>query len=134
MEFTWNDNLSVGIEEIDQQHKNIYEVVNMFLKSASSGMGKIEIASTLDFLIKHIEDHFCAEEELMEQHSYPGLSDHKAEHDEFKETIFELKEMLDVVGPSLSMLSKLSRILRNWIPTHIEEIDKQFADFIHNKS
>jgi len=57
----WSDNLSVGVELIDSQHKKWIEYYNSAAEALHSMQGSARIASTLGFLIDYTEEHFATE-------------------------------------------------------------------------
>ena len=48
----------------------------------------------LDYLAKYTDTHFGDEEALQKEVCYPDYDKHHAKHEEFKQTIQELNEML----------------------------------------
>jgi len=76
-EITWTNDLSVGIELIDEQHKMLIKHLNDLSQSLESGQGPAKIANTLNFLIDYTKFHFTAEEKHMAANDYPELKNHK---------------------------------------------------------
>ena len=62
--FTWKDEYSVGIDSIDQQHKNLFSIVNEFHSAVKQKSNKSEIFSILNKLIQYTEAHFKDEEKI----------------------------------------------------------------------
>lgn len=58
----WSDNLSVGVELIDEQHKMLIQRLNDMTSAIEESKGPNEIARTLNFLIEYTDFHFSAEE------------------------------------------------------------------------
>jgi hemerythrin len=74
----WSDKLLTGIEEIDEQHKVMFEVINRLEHAVSSEdkwsavhFALVELTATCAF-------HFAVEEALMRLHDYPDLGAHIA--------------------------------------------------------
>ena len=91
-EFT--DDLITGNELIDSQHEELIGRINKLLDSCEAGEGKISAIKMLDYLAKYTDTHFGDEEALQKEVCYPDYDKHHAKHEEFKQTIQELNEML----------------------------------------
>ena len=50
MAMQWNENLAVGVDVIDNQHKGIISRINSLLNAMSQGKGRDEIGKVLTFL------------------------------------------------------------------------------------
>ena len=98
----WTDELSVGVVEIDNQHKELISRVSGLLSAMSKGKGKSEVAETLDFLADYVVVHFNTEERIMKEREYPGLDHHRRQHAVFSEKVSELRERLNRMAGYLS--------------------------------
>src|SRR5215472_2586390 len=78
---TWSTSEAVWIDEIDDQHKEIFEGVGRFQKSLSASAPRAEIHQALEALTTSITEHFAHEERLMRAARYPSLRWHKKLHD-----------------------------------------------------
>ena len=70
---TWQDSYSTGVEELDKQHKAIFQCANELGKTVAYNAvsGRI-INGTMNYLKKYIEAHFGKEETCM--HKLPAPS------------------------------------------------------------
>lgn len=129
----WNIELETGVDEIDTQHKQLFEQVNLLMQSMAEHNKGIAIEQTLSFLKQYIQEHFTAEEKLQEQSKYPGLLSHKQSHLEFVYNFQNLiqKFTKDGITPDLSL--ELSQTVNLWLVEHIGMEDKNFADYLKNK-
>jgi hemerythrin len=66
---TWGPKLSVGVPQIDDQHKKLIELVNRLNEAMIAGHGRDLIGSTLSELVKYTQYHFACEERLMSTHA-----------------------------------------------------------------
>ena len=78
----WSDVLSVGIEEIDAQHKVLVDLVNEMHQAIHQRRGSDAVREILAQLADYTRIHFAVEESLMRILGYPGYDDHKAEQEE----------------------------------------------------
>ena len=126
----WNTKLEVGIEEIDNQHKELFNRVNRLVKSVNMGDRHSEISETIDYLIQYVKEHFESEEKIQEYNNYPHYLFHKSLHTEFVNSIYEMKESLEENGVSPELSLELCQTVNSWLIEHIGIADKVFADYI----
>ncbi|HHZ20157.1 MAG TPA: hemerythrin family protein [Firmicutes bacterium] len=129
----WTEDLAVGVEEIDNQHKELYKRLNSLLEACSQGKGRETISQTLAFLGEYTVSHFSAEEKLMAKHNYPEIEQHKEQHKWFVEAFMDLKKQLEEYGPAGHIVIKTNRVLVGWLNSHIRNIDKKLGLFLQDK-
>ena len=78
---SWSDKFSIGVGMIDEQHKNLFRLVNDMHDYINSGSAKDKISSALDALINYTEYHFKEEEDYMFNVEYTRFEQHKIAHD-----------------------------------------------------
>jgi len=132
-EVQWNEDLSVGVGLIDEQHKTLIDHLNNLAKAIESRQGPTKIVGTLDFLIKYTDFHFSTEEEHMAAHQYPGLDAHRGQHAEFKGTLAALEQDFGEEGATNELADSLDTLLVNWLVQHIKGTDVQFGKFLKEK-
>lgn len=54
----WNKNLSVGVEKIDQQHKELIEILNKLYLAMKQGQARDEMGKIFLELVSYTECHF----------------------------------------------------------------------------
>ena len=129
----WDDSLSVGIELIDDQHKTWIQRLNSIAAAIERHEGPRKIAETLDFLIDYTEFHFATEEQHMAANNYPGLDEHRLQHEELKDTLKNLGQDFDEEGATHALAHAVNTFLGNWLIEHIRETDQQFGSFLRAK-
>ncbi len=157
IEFT--DDLKIGIDLIDSQHKEIIRIYNMFvveinqiiftamhLKNDSSldinestTLGDIpviaeEAKNLIDVLVEYVTNHFNDEEQLMQQFHYSEFEKHSQKHVEIKDEILYYKDAMH--RNELSII-EFVEFFYGWVINHIKNVDvhliKEYKDFIeHN--
>ncbi len=129
----WNSSFSVGVEQIDEQHKQLVEHVNQLTRAITKGKAHQELSHHLKFLIDYTHFHFSTEEAFMVKYHYPGLISHREEHEFFKrelaKTLVEIKEH----GVTAETLSKIQWGLVNWVVEHIKGKDVRFGEFLNSQ-
>ena len=129
----WNDNLSVSIPLIDEQHKMLLQHLADFSEAVAAHHGASEIAGTLDFLVDYMDFHFKTEEKHMRANDYPGLEPHLERHGEFTRTLDGLAEDFKEEGATASLAEAVNTMLINLFIKHIEAVDQQFGVFLKEK-
>jgi hemerythrin len=125
----WNPSLSVGIDAIDEQHKELFRRAGDFL----DGMGKRsrqEVGILLSFLRTYALTHFGEEEEAMREAQYPGYARHKAQHDGFLRDLLHLtRDQEKRGGPGVTAV-RLAGWVEEWLVAHVMETDRDMARFL----
>lgn len=125
--FEWTDDLSVSIEEIDNQHKVLIGIINqLFLAVAHRKSDKV-IGEILDALTDYTRTHFELEENLMRSAGYGGeaFETHLAIHRAFVEKIEAIAHKVMVENKAVSF--ELMNYLKHWLRDHIMVTDKEYA-------
>lgn len=123
----WSDDLSVGIQEIDEQHKILVDLLNELHTAVCEHKGSSVCRSILDRLVEYTRVHFAVEESLMRILGFPGHDDHKHEHELLTQQVFDLLHKLDSGKTAISF--ELFHFLKIWLTKHIQEGDKQYARY-----
>ena len=126
----WQDDLSIGIGPIDEQHKKWIEHFNRTSEAVASNQSMEQISKTLGFLADYTETHFSAEEKYMRESHYPAFADHKAKHDELRATLGNLVRDYQEEGATQNLVDAIETFLGNWLLDHIREVDMKFGAFI----
>ena len=79
----WSNNLSVGVDLIDDQHKLLIQKIADLAEAVNKTQGAEKILKTLGFMVEYTDFHFSAEEELMKEHDYPEMEYHLKQHKQF---------------------------------------------------
>ena len=120
----WSDDLSVGIEEIDQQHRILVGMLNELHEAIHQHKGTEATTQILKRLADYTLIHFSVEEGMMRLLDYPDYDEHKAEHDNLIEEIQELQTK--VAAGKKSVNFELLHFLKLWLSNHIQESDRHY--------
>jgi len=90
--FRWTERYKVNVALLDQQHQELFDVVNELEQALRVGEGHIAIDRVLDKLLTYAGLHFAAEESLMERHHFPGLPTHRLQHEMFRKKLLTFLE------------------------------------------
>lgn len=122
----WNDTLSVGIEEIDEQHRVLVNLLNEMHEAISQQKGSSVVEEILGKLSDYARIHFAVEESLMRILNYPNYSEHKEHHDELVRQVVELQEQVRLGKTAISF--QLMHFLKVWLTKHIMVEDQGYSE------
>jgi hemerythrin len=125
----WQNSLSVGIDLIDNQHKQWIQYYNDTVEAVATQKSQAQVMKTLGFLIDYTGTHFATEEHHMAESKYPAMAEHKAKHDELRSTLAGLVKDFEEEGVTLELNKALETFLGNWLIQHIHEIDRKFGAY-----
>lgn len=127
--FAWNPTYSVKVKRFDEDHQQLFGIINELHEGMSCGRGKEVLQEVLTKLLRYTERHFTAEEAVMKELSYPGLAAQAEQHRKFTNKIKEVAEQYKAgtMGLSIEVLDFLTK----WLSQHIVAVDKQYADFMN---
>jgi len=128
----WNDGLSVGVEAIDAEHRELVSMINDLHGAMTRGEGKGALGGVFDRLVKYTQSHFAHEEDLMREHGYTEAWKHTFEHRDLTTRVLEIKDKFDqgmIIGLSVEVMV----FLRDWLANHIKNVDAKFGAFLNAK-
>ncbi len=128
---SWEDKYSIGIQEMDDQHRRIVELINTLYDGRIEGNADTATLEALDGVTKYARKHFKDEEDLMEKVNFPQLEEHRAEHHQLVKSIIEFHKRVKGNSPPTNF--ELFSFLRKWLVEHIVESDKVYGKYIANK-
>lgn len=125
----WNDDHSVGIKAIDDQHKELVKITNTLFQAIMDDRGFDILMEVLRELEAYVKVHFDFEEELMRRHGYSpiGLKEHIEEHETLTKQVSDFVDQVAAAGDTLDM--EVFDFLRDWTDSHLLETDMQYKDF-----
>jgi len=126
----WDDKLKMGNEQVDTQHKRLFELVNELVGQCMDGSNAEKLKETLDFLVNYTVYHFYDEESLQVQYSFPEYKRHKQLHEDFKETVGGLVQRFAESGSSEELSNDVNKIVVRWLVGHIQKEDKKIGEHI----
>ena len=125
----WTTALVTGIDEIDEQHRELFRCVARIRDAAFAGDDG-EVDRTLAFLREYVTFHFQAEERYMAEKRFPGLARHREEHALLLEAVRSIEGDHHRAGTGGSSLVRVERFLSDWLRTHIGVTDLAMARFV----
>jgi len=129
--FTWNSNYSVKVKRFDEDHQQLFAIINELHDGMKAGRSKDVMHDVLTKLLRYTERHFTSEEAVMKELGYTQLPAHIEQHRKFTGKIKEVADQYKAgaTGLSLSVLDFLTK----WLSQHIVGVDKQYSEFMNAK-
>ena len=123
--FKWSPEYSVNIKTIDDQHRELVNILNRLFIAVSKREGDKAIAGILDALVTYTQTHFALEERLMQQAKYKDFEAHKVEHQKLLGQLDQLcrKHLVEEKAIYFEMLS----FLKTWLKEHIQGVDTKYS-------
>lgn len=130
MHLQWTHDLSVGVEEIDCQHRELFNRINSLDAAIKKGKPKEEIMKLVGFLDDYVIDHFGTEEAYMRDCSYPDYHLHRKKHKWFKEEFSTIKRQIADGAPLVEVVGLSNNLLITWFSNHIRTVDRSLGVFL----
>jgi hemerythrin-like metal-binding protein len=130
----WTPGLSVGVEAMDDQHRQLFARLNVLVEAVRSGRGAEEVGQTMEFLDQYVREHFADEEKLLAESAYPGLEIHKRMHSGFTAELAAVRTGLAAPGADRQELAnRLHLSLRDWLLRHIRVEDRAYGEYLASR-
>lgn len=128
----WTPAMSVGLSELDDDHKQLFYLINRLSDQAASEVSGQAVRDCLFALMRYAERHFSREERVMAACGYPQLDEHRERHKRFVGRITKITEALDAGGkrPNVKVGEELLEFLKDWLTHHILIEDMAYKPFV----
>jgi hemerythrin len=128
-EIAWSDFLSVGVPEMDEEHRQFIARVNELNKAIIDYESKATVERLMDLMLMEAAHHFWHEQELLTRWKYPGTADHIAKHvaltQEFERVMKEFAET------DISYVWALKGLhIKQLLVQHLLKEDMKYREFL----
>jgi hemerythrin len=130
MAIQWDKSLAVGVKLVDEQHQELFRMVNGLMEALMKGETKAELESLLGFLGRYVVEHFGTEEKLMAQYQYPDAPKHEQQHADFVKTFLAVKSEFEKTGATVGVSVAVSKVVCTWLREHIGGSDIALGKFL----
>ena len=124
----WSEQLSVGIQEIDEQHKVLIDLLNKLHNAILHHHGADACGQIMDELCEYTKIHFAVEESILRILDYPNYENHKEHHEQLLSQVRELRHKMETENHSISF--ELLHFLKKWLTIHIMEEDTAYTEHL----
>jgi len=123
----WNDTFSVGFQNLDAQHRVLFDIINTIPEK----MDERQVRTCIVRLFKYTREHFIAEEAVMREMGYPKLAEHTAIHNKLLDQLSETSmKPLD----NDAVYVEFKQFAFHWIVDHILVSDKDYHHYAQEHS
>jgi len=131
----WKDEYKIGVELVDQQHKELFKRLGDFIQNVRSDKENKEkkeaVEKTLNFMGEYVATHFDAEEELQKKYNYPDFENHHQIHEDFKEEVAEFQKEYKDNEYDEDFVMEFSGRLLTWLINHVASTDQDIGEHIN---
>jgi len=120
-EFVWQDHYLLGNQNIDQQHKQLFELANKMVACSNNN----DLTHHAMLLYKHVRQHFREEESFMKSHGYPDYQIHVDTHNLMLSKLVAVSEK---IKHGEWQQQQVLEFMREWI-NHILDEDAAINDY-----
>lgn len=124
-EFIWSEEFCVDNEELNTQHRRIFDLGNRIIHAPLADAPEYTLA-----LFSHIRTHFKTEEAHMASIGFPGLEAHKELHNQL---ISDFNRHIEFGISDPETFRKFKRFLYRWIHEHILERDLAYVAYARDQ-
>ena len=124
----WKNEFSVGVVEIDQQHRKLLEIINHLNEAMKLGNDSGRLSRVMDELVGYTRFHFAYEEQLMATVGYAETAEHHRRHEAMVARVEQFRG--EVANARATFSLKLMDFLKYWLTKHILETDMGYARHI----
>lgn len=133
----WKEKYKVGVDLIDDQHKELFARLSNFIQVVQNEYDweeKLEqVKKTMTFMQDYVVFHFDDEEKYMEEIKYPNIEQHKRIHKDFKDGINDYVMVFNKEGFTEDKIQELCAKLMTWLIMHVGKMDQEIGKFVNAK-
>ena len=130
MKIEWQNSLSVGVAEIDNQHKLLFGKFNALLSAWVDGKGANEVTQLFKFLDAYMITHLADEERLMLRIGFLEVHHHREIHLAFTRQVATFRDRLRLEGPTPNLVTSVNMTMTKWLIKHISGMDRAIGRFM----
>lgn len=134
MPIEWKPYLATHVDEVDEQHKELFSKVNDLFEAAKKHKAIDEFPKTMAFLEAYASFHFSTEERCFEEHGYPLTKEHAARHAEFIANITTIKAEVTRNGVTATTIIAMNKMIVDWLINHVGGSDRAFGEFLRDQT
>ena len=131
-EIAWNDFLSVGVPEMDEDHRQFISRVNELNQAIIESEDKATVERKMDMMLMEAAHHFGQEQELLARWKYPDAAAHAAKHAELIAQFARV--MQEFAQTDISFVWALKGLrLKQLLVEHLLKDDRKYRDFLQTQ-
>jgi hemerythrin len=128
-EIAWSDMLTVGVPEMDQEHREFIARVNDLNRAIIESEDKETVKRTMNLMLSEAAHHFRHEQELLARWRYPETAEHTVKHAQLTAQ-FE-RVMKEFVDADISFVWAVKGLhVKQLLVEHLLKEDMKYRDFL----
>jgi hemerythrin-like metal-binding protein len=127
----WSPSMSVGHVRIDEQHMILLDTINQ-LASADRENDRLVVSMIIDELVSYAGFHFHFEEQLIEAAGFPGLEQHRRQHEGYVKWVKEVRDEY-TYHRRRQLGERMLGFLRDWLSDHILGDDRAYSAYLQRQ-
>ena len=117
----WKDEFSVGVPEVDHEHRQLIELINKLHDAMSGENAAMTVTDFLGEIHAHVAAHFALEEKIMRERRYDQYQDHKQDHERLLD---EISDIMDAYEENAFYSDEeFAQSLEHWFTNHFKTRD-----------
>ena len=128
MEVAWSSRYDTGIRVIDEQHQELFRLLEQLRKVVQAEGAGAALENLLAELVACSERHFATEEAYMARFNYPDLGQHVSEHATMLTSLHELLRKFRENQQVMALM--VPTFMEGWLKHHISDGDFGFVTFL----
>ena len=124
MSLVWREQMSVGNDVIDADHKYLIQLINQVERSLDI-KNRNELSVALDCLSEYSHKHFAQEEKIAHAAGYTQTPRLNQSHESLIKQLDRVKQEIGEMGQewSATAAEHFTNLLRNWLVDHVIKED-----------
>jgi hemerythrin len=120
----WEDVYSVGVKEIDEQHKLMFDTINELFEAINEKRHEEILGNIIKKLVEYKVLHFETEEKYFKKFNYVNESEHVAHHRFFNDELNRITSKYSKYNFEFAF--ELVEFLENWLIEHLMNEDQKY--------
>lgn len=126
----WIPEYSVGVEELDAQHKRLVEIINHLMDVISDVPKEEDVKQIIGDIVRYKAEHFATEEKYFHEFNYEDTAAHEAKHREFNTQVETIQRQYE--GDTMGFAFAIVDFLGDWLIGHLMGMDKKYTQCFHD--
>lgn len=132
-ELKWTELLTVGVPQMDEEHKKFIAQVNELTKAVLECRDKATIRHLMDSMLAEAANHFRNEEQLLVKWKYPDRAVHATKHVQLAAQLNLVKREFET--PAVSFMGALKGLqINQLLIDHVLKEDMKYRDFLRGRA
>ena len=119
----WKPEYSVGIQSMDDEHREMIELINATYEKLKSNSDADQVEEYLGEILSTISMHFALEERIMRNAGYGEYQAHKDDHEILLDRLRDLMD--DYFDDPDAGANTLEQSLSDWFAGHFSTFDSR---------